>query len=119
MKKHEVDMNVSSLDDFFDIIEEIVEDPEKFDSIPDNMLFAKDYETIHKVLTDKRLELIRVIKANPELNIDALAKLLKRKREAVSRDLRILESMGVLKLRKEGKKRIPEIQKLYILVALA
>ena len=61
MIEKRVQMKISSLNNFFDIIEKIVEDPIKFDQMPDNMLFAKDYETISKVLTEKRLELIKTI----------------------------------------------------------
>lgn len=118
-KKKEIDLRVSSADDFFDIVESIIGEPENFDRIPDNMLFAKDYETIHQILTEKRLELIRTIKGNPNKNIDALAEILHRKREAVSRDLGILEEMGIIKLKRKGKSKIPVVQKQYIIVTLA
>jgi len=52
---------VSCVDDFFDIVEGVISDPSKFDQMPDNMIFAKDYATLHKILTEKRLELIDAI----------------------------------------------------------
>jgi len=115
---NEVKMKISTLNDFFDIIEEIISDPSKFDKMPDNMIFAKDYATLHKILTEKRLELIDAIKEHPKENIDSLSKILKRKREAISRDLRILQSMGIVKMKTIGKNRIPFIQKQYIVVPL-
>jgi len=108
----------SSVDDFFDIIEGVISDPLKFDQMPDNMIFAKDYATLHKILTEKRLELIDAIKQNPENNIDSLSKILKRKREAISRDVKILHSMGILNVKRIGKNKIPIIQKQYIIVPL-
>jgi len=115
---NEVKMKISTLNDFFDIIEEIISDPSKFDKMPDNMIFAKDYATLHKILTEKRLELIDAIKEHPKENIDSLSKILKRKREAISRDLRILQSMGIVNMKTIGKNRIPFIQKQYIVVPL-
>ncbi len=115
---NEVKMKISTLNDFFDIIEEIISDPSKFDKMPDNMIFAKDYATLHKILTEKRLELIDAIKEHPKENIDSLSKILKRKREAISRDLRILQSIGIINMRTIGKNRIPYIQKQYIIVPL-
>ena len=114
----EVTMKLSTLNDFFDIIEELITDPSKFDKMPDNMIFAKDYATLHKILTEKRLELIDAIKEHPKENIDSLSKILKRKREAISRDLRILQSMGIINMKTIGKNRIPFIQKQYIVVPL-
>ena len=111
-KKH------SSIDRFFDIIEGVISDPSKFDQMPDNMIFAKDYTTLNKILTEKRLELIDAIKQNPEKNIDSLSKILKRKREAISRDVKILHSMGILDVKRIGKNKIPRLQKQYIIVPL-
>ena len=118
-KNDYLDLRVSSPDDFFDIIESIIKEPDNFDRFPDNVIFARDFETIHKILTEKRLELIRAINVNPDKNIDALAKILHRKREAVSRDLGILEGMGIIELKRKGKSRIPFVQKHYIIVTLA
>lgn len=44
-----VHMEISTVDDFFSVIEGIVTDPDNFDKLPDNMIFAKDYETLHKI----------------------------------------------------------------------
>jgi predicted transcriptional regulator len=115
---NEVKMKISTLNDFFDIIEELISDPSKFDKMPDNMIFAKDYATLHKILTEKRLELIDAIKEHPKENIDSLSKILKRKREAISRDLRILQSMGIINMKTIGKNKIPFVQKQYIVVPL-
>jgi len=106
-------------DDFFDTVESVLRDPSKFDDLPDNMIFVQDYEILRKILTEKRLELIRAIKVNPNKNIDALAEILHRKREAVSRDLGILKEMGIIELKRKGKSRIPFVQKHYIIVTLA
>ena len=115
---NEIKMKISTLNDFFDIIEELIMDPSKFDKMPDNMIFAKDYATLHKILTEKRLELIDAIKEHPKENIDSLSRILKRKREAISRDLKILKSMGIVNMKTIGKNKIPFIQKQYIVVPL-
>ena len=112
-------IKLSSLDDFFNIIEDIITNPSKFDQIPDNMILAKDYTTLHKILTQKRLELIEAIKEHPKENIDALSKILERKREALSRDIKILKSMGIIDIKRRGKNKIPFVQKQYIVVPLA
>ena len=113
-----VQMNVSTIDDFFNIIEGVITDPDNFDKLPDNMIFAKDYETLHKILTEKRLELIEIILHNPDKNISSIAKILKRKRESISRDISILESLGIVNVKKKGRSKIPRLSKQYIVVPL-
>ena len=113
-----IDMNISTIDDFFNIMEGIITDPDNFDKLPDNMIFAKDYETLHKILTEKRLELIGIILHNPDKNITSIAKILKRKRESISRDISILESLGIVNVKKRGRSKIPRLSKQYIVVPL-
>ena len=111
-------MEISTIDSFFDIIEEVITNPTKFDKLPENIIFAKDYETLHKILTEKRLELIGLVHHNPDKNIQSLAKILHRKRESISRDIRILESLGIVDVMKKGRRKIPRISKQYIVVPL-
>ena len=113
-----VRMEISTMDDFFDIIEGVIADPDNFDKLPDNMIFAKDYETLHKILTEKRLELIGIIRSNPDENIKSIAKILKRKRESISRDIGILESLGIVDVKRKGRSKIPRLSKQYIVVPL-
>lgn len=113
-----VHMEISTVDDFFNVIEGVITDPDNFDKLPDNMIFAKDYETLHKILTEKRLELIGIIRKNPEKNIKSIAKILKRKRESISRDISILASLGIVDVKKKGRSKTLRIAKQYVVVPL-
>lgn len=52
----------------------------------------------------KRIELLRAIKNNPELGVSELAELPGRKQEAVSRDISFLKAWGIIETGYEKKK---------------
>jgi len=106
------------LEEFFDLMESLVENPDLLIKLPDRMIFAKDYETLSKVISPKRIELLRAINKHEGLTVGKLANLLNRKQEAVSRDLRTLKEMGIITVEKSGRKRIPHVEKQYIVVPL-
>ncbi len=56
------------------------------------------------------LELMRAIKEHPDHNVTMLANLLKRKQEAVSRDLGMLKRFGLVELEKTAKEVTPQIK---------
>lgn len=75
-------------------------------------------KNIEKILTPKRMELIRSIKGKKPKSIGDLSKRLKRPPESVSRDLRILHSYGFLEFIQIGKQKIPRITKDLLMVPL-
>lgn len=107
------DKRFDSIKRFFD---EVWANPDKF---PDKsiVLSLSDGE-VTKIFTKKRLQLIRTIQSKKVLSLSELAKLTKRELSAVDRDLRILESFGVVELRKEGRVIKPLIKKELLVVPL-
>lgn len=86
--------------------------------VPDNALIFLDYEDLLEVFTKKRLELIRLIdKVKPD-SLQKLAELTNRKKQAINRDLRILERHEILKLEKKGRKVMPKLNKKIIMLPL-
>lgn len=63
-----------------------------------------------KVFSPERMKLILRIEKNKIKNIYQLAKELKRKYEAVHRDIRLLQGFGIIKLREKDKKMLPFIE---------
>ena len=62
-----------------------------------------------KVFSPERIRLMLKIKKNNVRNIYQLAKELGRKYEAVHRDIKYLEGMGVIKVKDKDNKKIPFI----------
>lgn len=82
---------------------------------PDKILIISE-ETVAKVLTPKRTELIKTIKEKKPKTIGELTKILKRPQEAISRDLTILHNYGILDFVRMGKTKIPKIEKPMLLI---
>lgn len=81
-------------------------------------------EALRKVLTDKRIELLRVIREREPTSIYELAKFADRDLKSVNLDLAILKQLDLVSLEKskEGRARVkPEVSfdKLNIEIALA
>jgi len=100
---------------FKKLVEKTIEMPEIF---PDEVAFLPLTDDEWKnIFTEKRIELIREIGKNPE-SITQLAKALNRHQEAISRDIKFLEFMGVIKIESKGKQKIPVINKKLIVMPL-
>lgn len=102
-------------DTFIKFLEHALDVPEIF---PDEVIFLpltdEEWKTI---FTERRIELIKAITKKPK-PVNELAKSLKRHQEAISRDLKYLERMGVIKIEAKGKNRIPLVNKKLIITPL-
>jgi len=79
---------------------------------PDNaVIFHITDEMMFEAVTRKRLELIKVIKKRMPKSIVELAKLVNRTKQAVDRDLKILEKNDLVTLQKNGKIVTPLVEK--------
>jgi len=87
-------------------------------NIPDNAVIFTDHEVLAEIITKKRLELLRVINESKPQSVQELADLTKRKKQAVDRDLKILEKYELVELRKNGRKRIPVIIRPFVFLPL-
>jgi predicted transcriptional regulator len=75
-------------------------------------------ERIAQLMTPKRLELIRLIRAKKPRFMKELAGLAKWKLQAVARDLRIYQRYDIVELHREGKAMRPAVKKAMIIVPL-
>jgi predicted transcriptional regulator len=75
-------------------------------------------QSLEKILTPSRMDLVRVIKEKKPESVGGLSKLVNRPLESVSRDLKILENYGLLSLTQVGKQKKPKIEKDILMVPL-
>lgn len=61
-----------------------------------HVIYVSDLSVLSKIFSPKRLELLKAIKENPDMGGNDLANLLKRKREAVSRDISFLRHWRII-----------------------
>lgn len=74
---------------------------------PKKGVYFEDITTMRKALTEKRLEILRAVKRENPASIYALAKSLDRSVKSVSTDLKYLDAVGLVNLKKsnEGRER--------------
>ena len=75
-------------------------------------------QTLEKVLTPARMDLIRAINSKNPNSVGELVKIVKRPKESVSRDLKILENYGLLSFVNSGRIRKPKIEKDVLMIPL-
>lgn len=79
-------------------------------NLPNNAIIF-DPEILLEIFTRKRLELIQFINTYKPQSIKELAKLTLRKKQAVFRDLKLLERNDLVKLEKKGKTVVPTVRR--------
>lgn len=71
------------------------------------------YDSFFKVMTDKRLEILRMIKKKHPSSVYELAKILKRDAKNVTQDLEYLKDIGLVEIKRTQEKKertIPEVK---------
>lgn len=87
--------------------------------IPHEALVFLDLHTLLQVVTEKRVEIIELIaKQNPH-SIQQIANMTGRQKQAVDRDIKILEKYGIVELVPEGRDKIPRLMKRIVVFNLA
>ncbi|MBI3032557.1 hypothetical protein HYY69_03715 [Candidatus Woesearchaeota archaeon] len=76
-------------------------------------------ETFSKVFTPQRIRLLMAIRKNNIKSISELARNLKRKFEAVHRDISYLKGVGLIALVKQNNKVIPKVYETIKIPAIA
>src|SRR3989338_9229160 len=84
--------------------------------LPDNAILALPESTT--IFTKKRLELIEAIKVHHPQSVQELAKITKRPKQAITRDLKILERFEIVKLEKKGRTSLPTVEREVIVLAI-
>jgi len=89
-------------------------------NVPDKaIIYHLTDEKMMETITKKRLELLRTIKTRRPSSIKELAALVKRTKQAVDRDLKILEKNELVSLKKEGKTAMPHLERELIVFSLS
>jgi predicted transcriptional regulator len=98
------------------MIDRSLENPEQ---MPNRVLVVRMSKgSLEKIMTPARMDLIRAISAKKPSSVGELVKIVKRPKESVSRDLRILENYGLLSLVHAGRIRRPKIVKDLLMIPL-
>lgn len=79
--------------------------------IPRDSVVFLDPETVSRVFTRKRAEVLKTIKGKKPKTIKELAKILNRKVQAVDRDVKALEAYELIRLERSGREARPVIYK--------
>lgn len=82
------------------------------------VIFVRDAKMVSKILSEKRLELMRAIKEHSDYNVSQLARLLDRKQEAVSRDLSLLRRYGIVDIKRKERGVYPEVKPTHVLIEI-
>lgn len=103
MRVRETIFKLGTFDNFKrDIKEHMHEEPNR----DRNTIYLQNTALLSKILSPRRIELLRAIKEYPEYGVSELAKQLKRKQEAVSRDITYLRTHGIIETEYEDRKVI-------------
>lgn len=87
--------------------------------IPNEALVFLDLHTLLQVVTEKRVEIIEVIAKHSPHSIQQIADMTDRQKQAVDRDIKILEKYGIIELIPAGRDKIPKIMKRIVVFNLA
>jgi len=87
-------------------------------NIPNDALIFSDPSALTEIFTKKRLELIELIDKFRPKSAQELVSITKRKKQAINRDLKILERHEIIEFKRNGKNTIPLIKKVFILFPL-
>ena len=85
--------------------------------IPDNAIIL-DTSILIQIFTKKRIELIQFINKFKPQSVQELADLTHRKKQAVDRDLKMLERYELLVMEKNGRKTMPRVQRKFLIMGL-
>ena len=123
MKVKNIFIEVKSIEDTLKEVKEVMEKIREGKSIKKNESISfNNIDIMRKILTNKRLELIKVIKKHKPKSIYQLAKIVKRDSKSVNVDLKILSNLGMVDLKSKEKGReniVPRIDYEEIDVAIA
>lgn len=123
MKVKNIVVEVKSVEDTLEEVKEVMNKIKEGKSIKKKESISfNNIDIMRKVLTNKRLELIKTIKKYKPKSIYQLAKIVKRDSKSVNMDLKILSNLGMVDLKSKEKGReniVPSVDYGEIDVAIA
>jgi predicted transcriptional regulator len=73
-------------------------------------IYFSNIKDFRKVLTDKRLELLKTVKDRKPSSVYALAKILKRDLKNVLQDIEYLKQAGLVEIEETENRKIPHVE---------
>jgi predicted transcriptional regulator len=73
-------------------------------------VYFNNLREMRRVLTEKRLELLKTIKDRKPSSVYELAKILDRDLKNVLQDIAFLEELGIIGVKRTGEKKVPRFQ---------
>ena len=114
MKIKKVKIGIKGLKEVLEDFAETAEAIERGEKVKKRRgVYFENLEAFRRALTEKRLEVLHVIKRECPSSVYELAKILKRDAKNVTQDLEYLKQIGLVEIKrtKEKKKRtIPEVK---------
>ncbi|MFH1316561.1 MAG: hypothetical protein ABII01_03520 [Candidatus Woesearchaeota archaeon] len=101
MKIKKIKIQIKSLDRFYSDAAEVMEKVKNREYVkPKEIVSFEDYGVFKRFFSDKRIELLRLIKYKKPKSIYQLAKLAKRNYKNVYDDVKLFEMMGLITSKK-------------------
>ncbi|MEK6545770.1 MAG: hypothetical protein AABZ28_04495 [Nitrospinota bacterium] len=107
MRVKRVKIGIKNLEDFLEDAKETMKKIERGEKVkPEKGLYFESIEGFRKALTTKRLELLHIIKEKQPESLQELSRLTKRDMKSIVTDIKILESLDLIDMRrrKEGRR---------------
>lgn len=114
MKLRKIELRIETQDEFFNRMEGYMKQIDRGarGKIANEGLSVESIEVLHKMLTPKRIQILKAIRACEPDSVYQLAKIVKRKQENVQADVKYLSDLRLINTRKnkKGRKRtIPRV----------
>lgn len=103
-----------ALDCWFDEFRQALKEPKSWDG--GHTVIALPPRMIARIFTEKRTELLEIIKQRRVRSISELAQLAQRRVESVSRDLKILHTWGFIRYKGHGRCKEPVAVTKYVVI---
>ncbi len=107
MRVKRVKIGIKSFEDFLEDTKETMKKIKRGEKVkPEKGLYFENIEGFRKALTTKRLELLHIIKEKQPESLQELSRLTKRDMKSIVTDIKILESLDLIDMRrrKEGRR---------------
>jgi predicted transcriptional regulator len=108
MKVKKVHIEIKSLDDALKEAGEVYERASKGKAVRQKTaVYFGNLKEMRRVLTEKRLELLKAVKDKKPQSVYVLAKMLRRDLKNVLQDVEYLRELGIIDVDQTGDKKIP------------
>lgn len=114
MKVRRVKIGIKSFEDFLGDAKEVMKKIERGEKVKKSRgVYFENLSTFRRALTEKRLEMLHIIKKGHPSSVYELAKMLDRDIKNVTQDLEYLKDIGLVAIKRTKEKRervIPEVR---------